>query len=157
MILMAVAGGLLISCHTTENRGGSSVDAVSSATEKVTDVPYTVADHYFVRNDVKKLPNGKISSQKDFESKIGKAPVMGEGGLPTEIDFDKQFAISVTKPVTDYATDLEPVSLVSDSEGDLVFTYRTIVGEHQSYSIQPNLIIIVDKKYKGRVKIREEE
>ena len=113
MILAVVASAAMLSaCHTSGKVDNFTidVDAVSSATTAV-DVPYKVANGYFVRNDVKKLPNGKISKQKDFEASFGMAAVMGNDGRPTEIDFDNQYVIAVSKPVTDRFTELEPVSL----------------------------------------------
>ena len=120
-------------------------------------MPYKVANGYFVRNDVKKLPNGKISKQKDFEASFGMAAVMGNDGRPTEIDFNNQYVIAVSKPVTDRFTELEPVSLKGDGDGGLVFVYRTKAGQQLSYSMQPSLVVVVDKKYRGMVSIREEK
>lgn len=82
MILAVVASAAMLSaCHTSGkvDNFAINVDAVSSATTAV-DVPYKVANGYFVRNDVKKLPNGKISKQKDFEASFGMAAVMGNDG-----------------------------------------------------------------------------
>lgn len=158
MLLAVAAAAVLSACHTTGKVDNITfdVDAVSSATTAA-EIPFTVADRYFVRNDVKKLPNGKISKQKDFEATFGMATVMGEGGRPTEIDFGMQYVIAVAKPVTDRSTELQPVSLKGDGDGGLVFTYRTKVGERMSYSVQPCLVVVVDKKYRGSVTVREEK
>ena len=158
MISATVAAMMLSACHTSNKVDNFTVevDAVSSATTAA-EVPYTVADGYFVRNDVKKLPNGKISSEKDFENAFGMATVMGDDGRPTEIDFEKQYVIAVAKPVTDRNTELEAVGLKGDGDGGLVFTYRTKVGERMSYSVQPCLVVVVDKKYRGSVTVREEK
>lgn len=161
MILAVVASAAMLSaCHTSGKVDNLTinVDAVSSATTAA-DVPYKVANGYFVRNDVKKLPNGKISKQKDFEAAFGMAAVMGNDGRPTEIDFNNQYVIAVSKPVTDRQTELEPVSLKGDGDGDggLVFVYRTKAGQQLSYSMQPSLVVVVDKKYRGMVSIREEK
>ena len=126
ILAVAASVAMLSACHTSGKVDNFTinVDAVSSATTAV-DVPYKVANGYFVRNDVKKLPNGKISKQKDFEASFGMAAVMGNDGRPTEIDFNNQYVIAVSKPVTDRFTELEPVSLKGDGDGGLVFVYRT--------------------------------
>ncbi len=157
-VAVAASAAMLSACHTSGKVDNFTinVDAVSSATTAV-DVPYEVANGYFVRNDVKKLPNGKISKQKDFEAAFGMAAVMGNDGRPTEIDFNNQYVIAVSKPVTDRFTELEPVSLKGDGDGGLVFVYRTKVGERISYSMKPSLVVVVDNKYRGMVSIREEK
>ena len=173
ILAVAASAAMLSACHTSGKVDNFTinVDAVSSATTAVdvpykvangtstavVDVPYKVANGYFVRNDVKKLPNGKISKQKDFEASFGMAAVMGNDGRPTEIDFNNQYVIAVSKPVTDRLTELEPVSLKGDGDGGLVFVYRTKAGQQLSYSMQPSLVVVVDKKYRGMVSIREEK
>lgn len=158
ILAVAASAAMLSACHTSGKVDNFTinVDAVSSATTAV-DVPYKVANGYFVRNDVKKLPNGKISKQKDFEAAFGMAAVMGNDGRPTEIDFNNQYVIAVSKPVTDRLTEFEPVSLKGDGDGGLVFVYRTKAGQQLSYSMQPSLVVVVDKKYRGMVSIREEK
>ena len=158
ILAVAASAAMLSACHTSGKVDNFTinVDAVSSATTAV-DVPYKVANGYFVRNDVKKLPNGKISKQKDFEAAFGMAAVMGNDGRPTEIDFNNQYVIVVSKPATDRFTELEPVSLKGDGDGGLVFVYRTKVGERISYSMKPSLVVVVDNKYRGMVSIREEK
>ena len=85
------------------------------------------------------------------------AAVMGNDGRPTEIDFNNQYVIAVSKPVTDRFTELEPVSLNGDGDGRLVFVYRTKAGQQLSYSMQPTWWLWSTKKYRGMVSIREEK
>lgn len=126
----------------------ASCKTAQTATE-AHDVPYIVADHYFLRNDVTALPQGIIQSEEQFQSLFGMAPVMGgKDALPTEIDFKKQFVIAVCVPETDRATDIKPLSLHSTKQ-NLVFTYKVVTGEKRSYTIQPVLLIIVDRKYEA--------
>lgn len=158
IIIMAMAAAALGACHTQSKVDNFTidVDAVSSATTSA-DVPFTVAERYFVRNDVKRLPNGKITKQKDFDAAFGMATVMGEGGRPTPIDFDRQYVIAVTLPETDRSTELQPVSLKADGDGGLVFTYRVNQGEPTTYTMQPSLLVVVDKKYRCTVTLRQEK
>ena len=74
------------------------------------------------------------------------APVMGEGGKPTPVDFGKEFVIAVVYPVTEYHTELDPESLRQEN-GELVFTCEETVGEKQSWSMQPVLLVKVSRKY----------
>ncbi len=118
-------------------------------------VPFTVADHYFVNNNVEQLPMGKIESQAEFERLFGMATVMGENGKPTPIDFSKEYIIAVSIPQTSFSTTIEPVSLQKTADGKIVFSYKVNKGEKMSYSILPSLIVVVDKKYDREVTLSE--
>lgn len=120
----------------------------TSLTTGANDVPYIVADHYFIKNNLDSLPHGAITSAEEFYRVFGEATVMG--GLPTKINFNKQFAIIVCVPETNVQTSMAPVSLKKDASG-LVFTYQVERGEKMSYTTQPMLLIFVDKKYEGNI------
>ena len=62
------------------------------------------------------------------------------------MDFANEFVIAVVCPVTDYTTELQASSL-REENGTLVFTYRKTVGGQQTWSMQPVLLIKVDKQY----------
>ena len=108
------------------------------------EVPFTELDHYFFKNGQDIPDNTKIDTEEEFSSLFGFASVMGENGQPTPVDWDKEFVIAVVNPVTDFATELTPVSL-SLEDGELVFTYSETVGEKQSWSMQPVLLVKVDR------------
>lgn len=130
--------------------------AACSAPSKVVGthgVPFVIADHYFVKNDVNTLPEGKITTQTEFFSKFGQAAVMG--GLPTPINFKKQFVVAVCVPETNYDTSILPVALKHDGK-NLIFTYHINKGEKKGYSIQPMLLIVVDKKYEAPLKMQKQ-
>lgn len=109
-------------------------------------VPFTELDHYFFKNGQDLPDNPKIGSEIVFSELFGMAAVMGKDGQPTPVDWDKEFVIAVVNPVTDNATELIPGSL-SVENNELVFTYNEIVGDKQSWSRQPVLLIKVDRKY----------
>ena len=123
------------------------------------EVPYEVAKNYFFKNDLDVLPaSPKITSEEVFNKLFGLATTMGEDGQPTQIDFAKQFAVAIVLPVTDFATEINPVKL--EVAGDsLLYTYQVKTGEKQSYSIQPISIIAIDKKYENKevVLVNEQE
>ena len=110
------------------------------------DVAYTEGHNYFVRNDVTEVPT-MITTQEQFERYFG---------MPTAIDFTKQYVIAAVMPLTDIQTEMSAHSL--KQKGDtIVFTYRVKRGEQQSYTMRPMLMIVVDNKYKGVVKAVEED
>ena len=77
------------------------------------------------------------------------ATTMGEDGKPTAIDFTKQFVLAIVLPVTDFATEINPVKV--EEKGDsLLYTYEIKAGEKQSFSIQPVSIIVLDRKYENK-------
>jgi hypothetical protein len=129
--------------------------AIAPCQGKTKNIPYRVANGYFVRNDVKKVPTAKITSSQQFFSYFGCAPVMGKDGEPTRIDFQKEYVLAVCKPETWYSTELTPVSLRREKKNVIVFTYRVTKGEKQTYSINPCLMIIVSRQAKGKVVFRE--
>jgi hypothetical protein len=130
---------IFCSCQTTGSKG----------------ISFRVAERYFVNNDVKTLPSPKISSQNEFDKLFGCAPVMGKNGMPTPIDFSKEYVIAVSKPETYLSTTLSPVSLKRDQYKNIVFTYKVTNGTKQTYSIVPFLMIIVNKKEQGNVVLKE--
>jgi hypothetical protein len=126
-------------------------NAAKRKTAKWRTIPFTLADHYFVRNDVSAYGNKVITTKKQFFEFFGMGAVMGKNGLPTAIDFSKQYVIAVIKPETFNSAELKAVTLRRDQRGNIVFTYRYKVGEKQTYSIVPCLIVIVDKTASGKV------
>lgn len=138
VVMMAI---MITSCKTAAN----SLD--------LQDVPFTIADYYFVKNDVKTLPQGIITSQEEFYRYFGEAAVMG--GLPTKINFKKQFVIAVCTPETDCNTTISPLTLKKDGKS-LIFTYNVNNGAKMGYLIQPMLLIVVDKKYEAPLKMQQQ-
>ncbi len=124
--------------------------SISFAQNK-TDIPFTQAKNYFVKNSYKKgdLKVNKILTQKEFDDIFGMACLMGNEGKPTPIDFKKQFVLVVINDETNVSTDLIPKSLKKEKKNKLIFEYETKIGKEQNYITQPCLIILVDKKYKN--------
>jgi hypothetical protein len=142
----------------------SAAALLSVSCSRPADIPFTVADHYFFRNDATIPADPLIADRATFDSLFGAAAVMGRNGMPTPIDFDTQFVIAVVRPITDIVTELVPVSLVFDSapgttpssgtdpdsglgssSGTLTLTYHESLGERTSYSMRPLLLIIVNR------------
>ena len=142
-VLLAFAVLLgLVACTT--NKATSAEKSVVSS-----EVPFTVAEHYFFNKGQDIPVNPKITSDELFKQLFGMATVMGENGKPTEIDFSKQFVLAVVLPVTDINTEINPVKV--EEKGDTLFYHYDVkTGEKQSFSIQPLSIIILDKKYENK-------
>jgi Uncharacterized conserved protein len=142
-VLLAFAVLLgLVACTT--NKATSAEKSVVSS-----EVPFTVAEHYFFNKGQDIPVNPKITSEELFKQLFGMATVMGENGKPTKIDFSKQFVLAVVLPVTDINTEINPVKV--EEKGDTLFYHYDVkTGEKQSFSIQPLSIIILDKKYENK-------
>ncbi len=118
----------------------------TSLTNGGKDVAFKVAERYFFKNGQQPPADPKITDEATFHKLFGMATVMGPQGRPTEIDFQKQFAVAIVLPVTDKSTEITPVSVVEEGN-DLVYTYQVLTGEQQTFTIQPLAIILLDKQY----------
>jgi len=161
LMLILISACSLFACQNGKNiqkTGGDSTVADAknglSASAQQT-IPFIVADHYFVNNTVNTVDNPKITTKSGFDKIFGEAAVMGKNGEPTSIDFTRQYVVAVVNPETDAETTLIPVGLQRDGSGDLIFTYQEIIGEKQSYIMKPCLLIIVDKKFDGNIRLKK--
>ena len=116
--------------------------------KQAADIPFEEVKNYFFRNDADIPESPVIDSSEQFGKLFGAAAFMGKDGQPTPIDFNKEFIIAVVNPVTDCLTELAPESL-QKVDGELVFTYRETIGEQQSWTMRPMLLIKVDRQYKA--------
>ncbi|MBZ4191290.1 hypothetical protein [Niabella beijingensis] len=152
--IIALHGIILLAACNTGSAPAKTETAPQTtvAAKESTPVPFTVASHYFVKNDYTDgtLSNARISSQKDFDAIFGQAAVMGKDGSPTPVDFTKQYVIAVINPVSDSAVLLENPVLQADN-GRIIFSYEEKKGAKQSFSTRPFLLLIVDNQYKGDV------
>ena len=74
--------------------------------------------------------------------------------MPTFVDFSKQYVISVVGNETDSAVTIVPVSLEKKG-GHLIFIYEYKVGEKQSFTIRPALIIAVNSQYERDIELEK--
>lgn len=120
----------------------------------MTNVPYTEAKNYFVKNTyaVGSLKNQKITIREDFEHIFGTAATMGTDGLPTAIDFSKQYVIAIIPNSSFKQTTLTVNSLVKDNR-EIKLYYKLTEGDLQSFESQPCLVLIVDNFHDGIVKL----
>ena len=108
-------------------------------------VPYTTLENYFVRNDVdcSKQQRLIIDNKRDFESYFGQAATMG--GMPTQVNWNKQFVIALVMPETKRATSIQPVNVKVADNGVMVFSYQVKKGDKMSHSMVPFTAVAVDK------------
>ena len=142
-IAITAAMTLLSSCK--QNQQQNETDPEEAILGKPSEVSYTVAQNYFIKNGAVIPENHKITDQETFNQIFGMATTMGENGKPTEIDFDKSFVIAVETGPVQKETKIIPEYLINHYDGQLVFHYTIKQGDDMSYTIRPVLIIIVDK------------
>ena len=120
-------------------------------------VPYKEAEHYFLRNDTdgSKVPV-KIETRQEFDRHFGMAAVMG--GLPTAIDFEREFVIAIVLPETNHSTTIHPGKLTDEGDS-LKLEYGVSTGvEENSWTQVPLSLLVVDKKYdRGEVVLSRKE
>ncbi len=153
--LFLVAGILLIlfgpNAIAQKNKAQKPVEKNG---KKESNIPYTIAKNYFVKNTYVQgaLKNPKIESEMVFNDLFGAAAYIGADGKPTTIDFSKEYVIAVIPGATSNAFTLTPISLQKKGV-NILFSYSYTEGEKLTYSSQPLLLVVVDKKYTGAVKL----
>ena len=125
--------------------GGTTSKPVKTDVENV---PFEVAKNYFFKNNQEIPTSPKITTAEAFNQLFGMAAFMGKNGMPTPIDFDKQFVLAIVLPVTNVATEIIPQK-VEVKGNQLFYSYEVKTGKQQSFSIQPVSIIILDKQFEN--------
>lgn len=144
IITVAVGTLLLLLCCNCSFM--DKMYAAQKIDQVATPIPYTTLENYFVRNDVdcSKQQRLIIDNKADFEKYFGMAAYMG--GLPTEVNWNKQYVIAIIQPETKRATSVEPVNVKVADNGDvLVFSYHVKKGDKMSHSMVPFTAVAVDK------------
>ena len=142
MTAMAFAALIMAACENKQ------AVAPTEGGEASNEVAFEVAKNYFFKNNQQIPESPKITTEEDFNKLFGMATVMGEDGKPTPIDVTKQFVLAIVLPVTDMATEINPVKVEAKSDS-LFYTYEVKTGEKQTFTIQPVSIIILDKQYEN--------
>ncbi len=124
---------LILSCTSSKPTGTS-------------EVPYTIAQNYFVKNDVKENNAFKITSQAELDASYGIGRTMSDNSKPTVIDFSKSFAIAVLAPVSDEISGIR-IEYLQKGKDSLFLQYKIEKGQKQSFSTRQTKLLIVDKQY----------
>lgn len=104
-------------------------------------VSFRNGENYFVRNDVRQIPDF-ITSDQERDSVLGMAATMFS--IATPIDFDNEVAVPVALPETNVYTDLEIASLHVEG-GALVVSCDVKRGDTVSYTMRPLAVAIVKR------------
>ena len=107
-------------------------------------VPYQVLDNYYVRNDIdcSSLQRLIIDNERDFNEFFGAAAIMG--GLPTDINWKRQYVIAVLLPETNRPTMVTPME-VKQNGNNVIFKYRVNRGHKTSYTLVPFAAIALNR------------
>ena len=114
------------------------------------EIRYSLANGYFFRNDavIDILPH-RITSEDELLNYFGRATVMGPGGNPTNIDFDKSMVIPIVLPPTDKNTEIVIEDLLKTSDNQLQLLFHVDRGnEVRSYTVIPCKLLVVDAAYR---------
>ncbi|MBR6465206.1 MAG: hypothetical protein IKS82_02085 [Bacteroidales bacterium] len=148
-IIATIAAATLLSSCKQNQQKQEEANPEAQMLGKPSEVNYTIAENYFIKNNAELPATHKITDQETFNQIFGMATTMGENGKPTEIDFEKQFVIAVETGPVQKETELIPGFLINHYDGKLVFHYEVKQGADITYTIRPVLIIIVDKTYEN--------
>ena len=145
LLAMTALALIFSACNTSKQNG-----------KQDTVIDYKVANHYFFNNNAEIPDNPIVTDRKDIERLYGAAPVMGRDGLPTEIDFKKEFVIGVVLPITNHHTEII-LGKLTENNDTLTLTYSVKRDkEEMSWSMQPMSLIIVDKRFSYKTCILKE-
>ncbi|MFZ4262497.1 hypothetical protein ACFRAE_10650 [Sphingobacterium sp. HJSM2_6] len=133
---------ILSSCIRFSYSDGETSNSIISTIE------YDVVKNYYVKNTVSDEYNGihKIKDQTHFESLFAAAASMGEGGKPTEIDFDKHFVLAIIQPETNKEEKDLKIN-INYQKDKVIIKLELIEGKELSHTYRPNTILILNKKY----------
>jgi hypothetical protein len=158
-ILLVLSFLFAVSCSSnskkSEQENQTKNEEISSNETKI---PFLEAKNYFVKNNYpeKEIHSLVLKTQKDFEEIFGMASTMGTEGKPTNIDFNKQYAIAIIGNTTDKATTIDVISLKKNNN-EILLEYKINEGEKVSFKSRPFKLIIIDNSYDGAVKMQKSE
>lgn len=117
-------------------------------------IPFRQAEGYFVLNTVPNttLSDPKISTKEEFDRIFGAAATMGPKGMPTAIDFSKEYVIAAIEPETNRAVRMKP-RLVQYRDNNVNLVYLVYLGDPQTFTSRPALIVVVPKEHQGPVQL----
>ena len=145
LIVITLAVGALLFVLSSSCSFMNKLYAVQKIDEVATPIPFTTLENYFVRNDVdcSKQQRLIINNKADFEKYFGMAAYMG--GMPTEVNWNKQFVIALVMPETNRATSIYPVAVKTTDNNCLVFSYQVKKGDKLSHTMVPFTAVAVNK------------
>jgi hypothetical protein len=142
-IALAVGSLLIMLCSSCSFM--DKMYAAQKIDEVATPIHYTTLENYFVRNDVdcSKQQRLIINNKEDFEKYFGMAAHMG--GMPTSVNWNKQFVVALVMPETKRATSINPVAVKVTENNIMVFSYQVKKGDKLSHTMVPFTAVAIDK------------
>ena len=136
--IIALATIVMLCCQCTTSKEFRQAKKGAKA------IPYVVLNNYYVRNDIdcSKRQRLILDNEKDFNAFFGQAAIMG--GLPTDINWKKQFVVAALLPETNRPTMVTPLE-VKKSPGNIIFKYQVNRGTKTSYSLVPFAAIAINR------------
>lgn len=125
------------------------ISAACVSAGKKESVPYKILAGYFVGNEfVPYLPvDTVIRSSDQFQKIFGYATVMGR--QPAAIDFENEVVLAIMPEVSDQNPQIKLISLLKRNE-EILVRYKITLGQKQSYTVKPLLLISLPKKYSNK-------
>lgn len=136
-IILSVTLAVLLCCQCATSQYARAKKGAKS-------IPFVTLDNYYVRNDIdcSKQQRLIIDNERDFNAVFGHAAVMG--GLPTDINWKKQFVIAIILPETNRTTNVIPQD-VQQSPGNIIFKYQLNRGLKTGYRQVPFAAIALNR------------
>jgi hypothetical protein len=122
------------------------------------EVPFLLARNYSVKTTFKndRTTIHKITTQPDFDMIFEKSITMDENIKPTSIDFSKQYVITIINKANKNNSVINVNFLKVQGEA-IILEYKIVKGEKLIDKAQPFIILVVDKKYQGNIRINEDK
>ena len=141
-IILAVGTLLLMCCNCSfmdKMYAAQKIDNVA------TPIHYTTLENYYVRNDVDCSKQRRLifDNEQDFEAFFGMVATMG--GLPTAVNWNKQYVVAIVLPETKRATAIEPIAVKVAEDNVIVFSYHVKKGDKMAHSMVPFTAVAIDK------------
>lgn len=143
LIYVAMLVGALTACSNKQN-----IDAVNNNTESTAHkIPYQLAKNYFVKKnfDTNILKKSYIDNQHDFDAIFGIARTMSKDGEATKIDFKNEIVIPIILEETNIGSTIS-IDTLNIIGNKIKVAYTVTEVQPISYIVQPNEIIIINKK-----------
>ena len=122
--------------------------AAGSLRRAQTDVPFTVAHHYYYKSYTEAPANPMVTTRAEFDKRYGEAAVMGKNGQPTDIDFGRQLAIGVVLPLTNDHVEVRPTRLTADGDTLVLYYQVETLERNMSSTMRPMALVVVDRDHK---------
>lgn len=123
--------------------------SASAANKASNTVYYTVLHNYFHNNNAPIPSSPLITTKQAFDEQFGMAAHMGNDGIPTPVNFKKQAVIAIVLPETNFATDIDSISIRETGKNELTLTYNIHEGMEYGFTSQPIFLMAINKKYRG--------